>query len=101
MGLLLVVAALLAWLWGVQLSPVRPNARRYATTAAVLFLCGLEKMGARRYVPDLPDRLSCSETMKQVKRFIREAVQAHVKSLRKHGEPVPSLTVATDTLPVA
>jgi predicted RNase H-like HicB family nuclease len=41
------------------------------------------------YLPDLPGCVACGDTIKEVRKLIREAVKLHMHSLRKHGEPVP------------
>ena len=41
------------------------------------------------YVPDLPGCVSCGDTIQEVRELIREAVELHVGSLRRHGESVP------------
>jgi predicted RNase H-like HicB family nuclease len=33
--------------------------------------------------------VACGDTIKEVRKLIREAVKLHMHSLRKHGEPVP------------
>ena len=60
-GLLLVVAALLGWLWSGPMYSTRRTVRRLATLAAVLILCGLETGAARRYQLNWRD----SETLLQ------------------------------------
>lgn len=42
------------------------------------------------YVPDLPGCVSCGESVEEVQELIAEAISAHVDSLRRHGESVPS-----------
>lgn len=44
------------------------------------------------YVPDLPGCVSCGDTLDEVKDLIAEAVELHIDSLRRHGEPVPPPT---------
>lgn len=41
------------------------------------------------WVPDLPGCVAAGDTREEVERLIREAIQAHIESLREHGEPVP------------
>jgi predicted RNase H-like HicB family nuclease len=47
------------------------------------------------YVPDLPGCVSCGDSVDEVKQEIREAIVAHVDSLRRHHEPVPNPTALT------
>lgn len=42
------------------------------------------------YVPDLPGCVAAGSTLDEVEQLIREAIELHVESLRKRGEPVPS-----------
>jgi predicted RNase H-like HicB family nuclease len=41
------------------------------------------------YVPDLPGCVSCGDTIGEVKEMIREAIDLHIDSLRRHHESVP------------
>ena len=41
------------------------------------------------YVPDLPGCVSTGETLEDVEKNIREAIQLHVDGLREDGLPVP------------
>ena len=41
------------------------------------------------YVPDLPGCVATGATREAVVREIRQAIEFHIDSLRKHGEPVP------------
>lgn len=41
------------------------------------------------YVPDLPGCVSTGETLQEVARNIREAIQFHVDGLKEDGLPVP------------
>ena len=41
------------------------------------------------YVPDLPGCVSCGDTPEEAKQPIREAIDLHIDSLRRHQEPVP------------
>ena len=41
------------------------------------------------FVPDLPGCVSCGDSVDEVTRSIREAIELHIDSLRQHGEPVP------------
>lgn len=44
------------------------------------------------WVPDLPGCVAAGETREEVEDLIREAIQAHIESLREHGEPIPEPT---------
>lgn len=48
------------------------------------------------HVPDLPGCVSCGESADEVRQLIEEAVELHIESLRRHGEPVPRPTTTTD-----
>ena len=52
-------------------------------------------------VPDLPGCAACGDTIEEVKAFIAEAVNLHVESLRRHGDPVPPPTATTHTVHAA
>ena len=41
------------------------------------------------YVPDLPGCTSNGETMDAVRSNVRDAIELHLNSLRRHNEPVP------------
>jgi len=40
-------------------------------------------------VPDLPGCATEGKTKKELKKNIKEAIQAYMESLKKHGDPVP------------
>lgn len=40
-------------------------------------------------VPDLPGCATEGRTKKELMRNVREAIQAYLESLKKHGDPVP------------
>jgi predicted RNase H-like HicB family nuclease len=44
------------------------------------------------YVPDLPGCVATGETIEEVEREIRDAVQFHIAGLREDGIPVPAPT---------
>lgn len=54
---------------------------------AVIYEEGPTSWGA--WVPDLPGCVAAAETRPEVERLIREAIEAHIASLREHGELVP------------
>lgn len=41
------------------------------------------------YVPDLPGCVAVGETREEAMQLIREAIELHLESLKKTGEPVP------------
>jgi predicted RNase H-like HicB family nuclease len=53
----------------------------------VIYEQGDEGWGAR--VPDLSGCVAVGDTREDVERLIQEAIEAHIESLREHGEPVP------------
>lgn len=53
------------------------------------------------YVPDLPGCVSCGGTLEEVRKLIQQAVNLHIDSLRRHGDPVPPPTATTHTVPTA
>lgn len=57
------------------------------TEYAVIYEKGKSGWGA--WVPDLPGCVAAGESREEVEQLIREAIQAHVESLRRHGDPVP------------
>jgi predicted RNase H-like HicB family nuclease len=61
----------------------------------VIYEQGPTSWGA--WVPDLPGCVAAGETRAEVEQLIREAIDAHIESLREHGEavPEPSSTVGT------
>jgi predicted RNase H-like HicB family nuclease len=46
------------------------------------------------YVPDLPGCVAAGESVDEVERLIRAAIQLHVENLRSHGEQVPEPVAA-------
>src|SRR6266849_6158634 len=42
------------------------------------------------YAPDLPGLGAAGETLDEVKKLIREAVEFHVEGMRAHGDPIPA-----------
>jgi len=53
----------------------------------VIYERGPTSWGA--WVPDLPGCVAAGDTRAQVEQLIREAIDAHIESLREHGELVP------------
>ncbi len=54
---------------------------------AVIYEHGPTSWGA--WVPDLPGCVAAGESRAEVEQLIREAIEAHIESLREHNEPVP------------
>jgi predicted RNase H-like HicB family nuclease len=54
---------------------------------AVIYERGPTSIGA--YVPDLPGCVAVAETMEEVQKLIREAIQLHVAGLVEDGNPIP------------
>ena len=44
------------------------------------------------YVPDLPGCITTGKSLEETERNIREAIEAHLKTLREFGDPVPRPT---------
>jgi len=58
-----------------------------------------ENWGA--YVPDLPGCISTGDTLDEVRRNIREAVQLHLEGMAAEGLPVPEPTTQAERGAVA
>jgi predicted RNase H-like HicB family nuclease len=54
---------------------------------AVIYERGPTSVGA--YVPDLPGCVAVAETMQEVQKLIREAIQLHVGGMVEDGQPIP------------
>jgi predicted RNase H-like HicB family nuclease len=52
------------------------------------------------YCPDLPGLGAAGATRNEVERLIDEAMQLHIESLRKRGEPVPPPISTADVIAV-
>ena len=44
------------------------------------------------YVPDLPGCISTGKTLEETERYIREAIQGHLKTMRDFGQTAPPPT---------
>jgi predicted RNase H-like HicB family nuclease len=66
---------------------------------AVIYEQGKEGWGA--WVPDLPGCVAAGNTREEVEQLIREAIEAHINSLREHGEPVPEPSSSVGAVEVA
>ena len=54
---------------------------------AVVFDQGPDSVGA--HVPDLPGCIAAGRDFQDAERLIREAIEAHIETLRSEGLPVP------------
>ena len=54
---------------------------------AVIIEKGETSYGA--YVPDLPGCVAVAETLDEVKKLIRQAIEFHLEGMREDGEPIP------------
>ena len=66
---------------------------------AVIYERGPTSWGA--WVPDLPGCVAVGESRADVERLIGEALEAHIDSLREHGDPVPEPTSTAGAIQVA
>jgi predicted RNase H-like HicB family nuclease len=57
---------------------------------AVIIEKGSENYGA--YVPDLPGCVAVDDTVEEVERLIREAIEFHLEGMREDGQPIPEPT---------
>jgi len=57
--------------------------------------------GYGAYIPDLPGCVATGKTKAQVKKLIREAIELHIESLKRHGDPVPEPTTVADSITVS
>ncbi len=48
------------------------------------------------FVPDLPGCISTGDTLEEVKRNLREAIEFHLEGMRQDGEPIPEPTTEVD-----
>ena len=53
------------------------------------------------YVPDLPGCISTGVTVEETEQAIREAIEFHLKGLRRDGEPIPAPSSRVDYVEVA
>jgi predicted RNase H-like HicB family nuclease len=66
---------------------------------AVIYEQGKSGWGA--WVPDLPGCVAAGESREEVEQLIREAIRAHIQSLREHGERVPAPSSKAGAVDVA
>ncbi|HKP12786.1 MAG TPA: type II toxin-antitoxin system HicB family antitoxin [Blastocatellia bacterium] len=53
------------------------------------------------YVPDLPGCVTTGQTIEEVEREIREAIEFHIRGLREDGLPVPEPSSKVNYIDVA
>lgn len=53
------------------------------------------------YVPDLPGCTTAGETIDEVQRSIKDAVDSYVEALRENNEPVPEPSSSTGIVEAA
>jgi predicted RNase H-like HicB family nuclease len=46
------------------------------------------------YVPDLPGCITTGNSVEDIERNIREAIELHLEGLREDGEPIPEPHIA-------
>ena len=63
----------------------------------------IENAGANfsAYVPDLPGCVAVGETLAEVERQIREAIEFHLEGMREDGSPIPPPSSKVDYVEVA
>ena len=57
--------------------------------------------GYSAYVPDFPGCIATGRTLKQTSERIHEAIEAHLRSMREDGDPIPQPSHVADMLEVA
>jgi predicted RNase H-like HicB family nuclease len=53
------------------------------------------------YVPDLPGCITTGESIEEIERQIREAIEFHIRGLREDGLPVPEPSSKVNYVDVA
>lgn len=53
------------------------------------------------YVPDLPGCVATGASRTEVERRIRQAIELHLKGLRREGEPIPEPSAWTELVEVS
>ena len=53
------------------------------------------------YVPDLPGCTNSADTLDEIRRSIKDAVDSYLDSLRQHHEPIPSPSSVVETVDAA
>jgi predicted RNase H-like HicB family nuclease len=59
------------------------------------------KTGWGAWVPDLPGCVAAGDSRAEAERLIREAIEAHIESMREHGELVPEPSSTVGAIEVA
>ena len=54
------------------------------------------KTGWGAYAPDLPGLGVAGETLDEVKKLIREAIDFHLEGMKEHGEAIPEPSALTE-----
>ncbi len=57
--------------------------------------------GYGAYVPDLPGCVAVGESLDEVKALIREAIEMHLRAMRKDGDAIPEPTTQSEYLELA
>ncbi len=53
------------------------------------------------YVPDLPGCTTCGDSVDDVRRGMKDAVESYLDSLREHYEPIPAPKLMVETVEAA
>ena len=53
------------------------------------------------YVPDLPGCTTSADSVEEIRRSIKDAVDSYLDSLREHNEPVPTPSSVVETVEAA
>ena len=53
------------------------------------------------YVPDLPGCTTSGESVEEIRRNIKDAVDTYIESLREHNEPIPPPTSTSGVVEAA
>ena len=53
------------------------------------------------FVPDLPGCVSTGNTLEEVRRLMREAIEFHLEGMREDGDPIPEPTTQVEYSEVA
>ena len=53
------------------------------------------------YLPDLPGCIATGESIEEVRKRMREAIELHLKGMREDGLPIPEPTTLADYVEAA
>jgi predicted RNase H-like HicB family nuclease len=53
------------------------------------------------YVPDLPGCTTSADSLDEIRRSIKDAVDSYIDSLREHNEPIPAPSSMIETIDAA